>query len=287
MAVTWPEALVTEIAERRCVVILGAGASADCVDADGEAPPTWSELLLGAAGKFLAGRPEMDDFNAYMVKELLLEAAEVIVECAYPADYSEYLRDALGRHPYTIGRIYEQIVKLDARVNVSTNFDEILDNYCRNQGQGQPYSVIQYYEPNAIRELRSRRRLVLKAHGSVCDTGKLVLTRLQSYRARREHPRFFELLHALFLTNSLLFVGHSLRDPDLQLLLESVHMASQDTFPHYALVPGGRPAVEKKIVGETYNLHLLEYDAGQHCQASDALADLADQVESYRAAHPD
>ena len=42
----WPVSLVEELASRRCIVFLGAGASAGCLSAvDRSSPPTWGVFL--------------------------------------------------------------------------------------------------------------------------------------------------------------------------------------------------------------------------------------------------
>ncbi len=87
------------------------------------------------------------------------------------------------------------------------------------------------------------------------------------------------------MTSTLLFIGHSLRDPHLQLLLENVHIAAPTALPHYALVPGGFPEIERRMTSETYNIRLLDYPAGQHEEVLQALRELAEDVEQYREAH--
>lgn len=50
MSIHWPQSLIPEVAERRCIVVLGAGASAGSRSRDGaSSPPDWSTLLTRAA----------------------------------------------------------------------------------------------------------------------------------------------------------------------------------------------------------------------------------------------
>ena len=56
--VKWPDALVTEMAERRCIIFAGAGASMGSVGEDGKThPPGWEKFLRGAV-RLVSGRSE-------------------------------------------------------------------------------------------------------------------------------------------------------------------------------------------------------------------------------------
>ena len=46
MSITWPEALVSAIARRRAVALIGSGVSANATTDSGESPPTWGAFLL-------------------------------------------------------------------------------------------------------------------------------------------------------------------------------------------------------------------------------------------------
>ena len=44
--IDWKDSIVNDIAKRRCVLFLGSGVSANCVNDAGERPKTWSAVLL-------------------------------------------------------------------------------------------------------------------------------------------------------------------------------------------------------------------------------------------------
>src|SRR5204862_5327852 len=46
--IQWPEHLVSDIARRHTVIVLGSGISKGCVNADGRHPKTWREFLTFA-----------------------------------------------------------------------------------------------------------------------------------------------------------------------------------------------------------------------------------------------
>lgn len=283
----WPESLVAEIAERRCIIFLGAGASAGCVDrATGNRPPGWERLLRDA----LATVRDQDItalVETMLAKEQYLDAAEVVFSRIEAADARNFFRSRFYTPHYEKSEIHELVLELDPKIVITTNYDQIYDDYCAGGDARDGYSVRRYYEDNVLDEIRSTARLVLKAHGCITDTSRMVLTRSQYFHARAKHPGFFSILESLFLVNTLLFVGYGLADPDISLVLESAQLSMPSRHPHYALMAAGRHEAVTKSMRDTYNVRILEYDApgGDHSQAIAALQELRDSVNSYRATY--
>jgi hypothetical protein len=137
-----------------------------------------------------------------------------------------------------------------------------------------------------VENIRSRIRLVIKAHGCVTDPTKVVLSRSSYFSAKRDFPGFYELLDALFLTNTLLFVGCSLTDPDIQLVLENANISAPSAHPHYALVEKSRHPSIKSAIKKTHNIELIEYPRGNHNAAIQAMQALKDKVIAFRSTAP-
>lgn len=226
--------------------------------------------------------------NDMLAKEQYLDAAEVVFSRIEAADARNFFRSRFYTPHYDKSEIHELVLELDPKIVVTTNYDEIYDDYCAGGAARDGYSVRKYYEDNVLDEIRSTARLVLKAHGCITDTSKMVLTRSQYFHARARHPGFFAILESLFLVNTLLFVGYGLADPDISLVLESAQLSVPSRHPHYALMAAGRHDAVTKAMRDTYNIRVLEYDApgNDHSQATEALRELRDLVNSYRATYP-
>jgi len=283
----WPDSLVAEIAERRCIIFLGAGASAGCIDpATNNSPPGWEQLLRDALST--VRDPGVTDLvNALLNKERYLDAAEVIFSRIESADARAFFRSRFFTPRYDHSEVHELVLELDPKIVVTTNYDQIYDSYCAGGAARDGYSVRKYYEDNVLDEIRSTARIVLKAHGCITDTSKMVLTRSQYFHARAKYPGFFAILESLFLVNTLLFIGYGLADPDISLVLESAQLSAPSRHPHYALMAAGRHEAMTKAMRDTYNVKVLEYDAhaNDHSQAIQALQELRDLVTSYRATY--
>jgi hypothetical protein len=282
----WPVALVAELAARRCVVFIGAGASAGCIAADkASRPPLWGSFLgeLRSAMPADACVAVIDDL---LLKERFLDAAEIILSKIAPADFTRIVREQFVQPRFEHSRTHEAILAIDPKIVVTTNYDDIYDTYCRSGMAHDGYNICKYYDQHLVNDLRSPVRLVVKAHGCVSDPSRIVISRSQYFRERQEHRNFYEVLDALFLTNTVLFVGYSLSDPDIQLVLENSNIAARSSHGHYALIEDNLEPDIEQAAAKAYNIHFIKYKKGQHEQAESALMDLADKVAQFRISNP-
>lgn len=278
----WPSSLIAEIAERRCVIVMGAGASAGCISADGRIhPPDW-EMLLRDALQLVPNNSDTEFAEQLINEREYLDAAQIIVDNINPADFTQFLRDRLVSPNFRPSEIHKIIHDLDLKIVLTTNYDDIYDRYCLQGSANWGHNVCRYYEEHAINDIRSTMRLILKAHGCVSNPAKVVMTRASYFEARRTHTSFYAILDALFLTNTLLFVGCSLSDPDIQLVLENANISAPSNHPHYALVERGRHPSIVNAIKNTYNIVLVEYPEGKHDDAEEALRILKDAVLAVR-----
>jgi hypothetical protein len=286
MSIIWPQSLVPELAERRCIIVLGAGASAGCTARDGSThPPNWV-AMLGKASELLIDRSYRTLVSGLIEKERYLDAAEIIVSKANPADYTGFIRSVFVEPHFSHSEIHEEIHKLDPKIVVTTNYDDIYETYCK-QGKGsQGYNVCRYYESHALNDVRSTMRVILKMHGCVSDPQKTVLSRTQYHAAKRCYPEYYNLLDSLFVGNTLLFVGCGLTDPDFTLLLEGTNIKCPSAHPHYAILGSGQPEPLRSAMRTVFNVECLEYPNGEHHKIAKCLRDLNDKVSEWRRTHP-
>lgn len=283
MPTNWPDGLVAELAERRCIIIAGAGVSMGSVGEDGLThPPNWRSFLINAL-TLIPNESDRKYAGSLINKSEYLNAAEVIVDCSDKPDFGAYLRRSFVEPRFSATEMHKIILDLDPKIVITTNYDQIYDHYCNSGTAIGGYNICRYYDRFAVDNLRSRIRLIIKAHGCVSDATKIVLSRSSYYKARRDYPGFYSVLDALFLTNTLLFVGCSLTDPDIQLVLENANIAVPSSHPHYALIEKVRHRSLKASLKTTYNVELVEYKKGRHQDAVEGLAVLRDKVLDRRA----
>jgi hypothetical protein len=282
----WPVALIAELAARRCIVFLGAGASANCMSADKTCnPPLWGDFLKKLKSAIPSGT-DFSSIDSLIEKERFLDAAEVILGKVTPADFTRIIRQLFVTPRYSPSKIHEAVLDIDPKIVVTTNYDDIYDNYCRSGLANDGYNICKYYEPHLVNDLRSPVRLIIKAHGCVSDPSRIVLTRSEYFKERQQHGFFYEILDALFLTNTILFLGYSLSDPDIQLVLENSNIAAQSCHKHYAFISDDLHPDIEQAMSNTYNIHFIKYPKGRHDQAEEALKELAQSVNLFRICNP-
>lgn len=282
----WPDSLIDELAARRCVIFLGSGASAPATKQVGEElvrPPTWAGLLKILLDK-CPNDPQGSKNNAEILlnKENYLDCAEIIREtCLSTAEYNRCISQTFSGYEAT--DIHKAVEILDQKVVITTNFDCLYENHCR-QGEGRDgYAILRYYDGGLIARMRSPTRLIIKAHGCTSEPERTILTKSDFFNARSDHKGFFDALESIFLTHTILFIGYSINDPEIQLILENNIITYPSSNPHYATMPEGSHPSILSAFKNTNNIDILEYDsANNHAELLDCLNNLCSQVEERR-----
>lgn len=221
----WDDSIIQEVAERRAVFVLGAGASMACETPDGRRPPSWGDLLDLLNGA-VANYSERTYANSLISSGRLLEAAEVIRMNISAPEFTRIIRENLRNPDYQPSGIHKAIIEIDPKIVITTNYDEIYEKLFRNLA-GNGYTVVKPNEQeNIISNLRSGDRCILKLHGCVTQTQDIVLNKTSYFNNRRKFPKFYNTIDAIFLINTIIFIGTSLDDPDLQLVLENAQIAA-------------------------------------------------------------
>lgn len=282
--IDWPPTLVREIVKERCIFFLGAGVSATATGSNGERPPSWGAFLESACSA-ITDKAKRNAIKALVRQHKYLVALQAIKNNCDPAIYHELLNKTFNVQ-YQPSRLHDIIYDLDAKVVITTNFDKIYEGYCLSYRPGGHalHKVIDYTSDALADELRDDTRLLIRAHGSINNVRNMIFTRSEYHAAKRTHVSFYEVLKALFITNTLVFLGCSLEDPDILLLLEDVHIFGRHEKPHYALIKKDEANLfTVKDWRETYNIKVLEYGPN-YADLIPEMEALLTQVNGERAA---
>ena len=279
MSDIWPDNLVEELAYRRCLIFLGSGISATAKNDDGESPDTWGAFLDNVKSKMK--NPSGDDkkfVEDMLKKQNYLLALQAIADLCDSGEYSNYLKSQYLRGKYKPSKVHELIKDLDSKIVVTTNFDKLYEGLCHEP----EYITFDYTDTRSIiGSIKAPENIIIKAHGSIDDTEKLIFTAKQYYQAQEQYPEFYHLMTALFLTHTVVFFGYSLNDPDINLLLQFLHNTANSSCPHYMIDKKGNKPQLVKHWKDTYNVSLLEYGDDYSCLES-SLEELRDLVVDLR-----
>ena len=127
MSIEWPESLLTEIAERRCVIVLGAGASASSCNDAGQRPSSWTEFLEAGIAK-IASENDRDAATELLKENVPLDAAQVLADALGAADFAHFIRQELVDPGFQPSELHELIVRIDPKIVITTNYDNIYES---------------------------------------------------------------------------------------------------------------------------------------------------------------
>jgi hypothetical protein len=277
-----PDYIVEEIAARRVVFFLGAGACSGSKSADGKRmPPQWDELLDGLRRR-TKKRTVKDVAKELMNQQDLLGAAEVLVDALSVPDFHSYLTDVIQRPDYQDNELIRAIHDLDPKIVVSTNYDLIYEGVCADEIRKGLMKTKTYLDNDIVDSIRSGVRLYIYAHGCIKSPSDIVLTTSQYYTSRRKSPGFYAVLESLFMTSTVVFVGYSLRDPDIQLLFESNGLKVRSSRKHLLITQKGNHTAVIRAMEAKYDLKVIEYAKGKHEQVHQYFSSILPDVELKR-----
>ncbi|WP_294300690.1 SIR2 family protein [uncultured Chryseobacterium sp.] len=277
--INWPSSLVSDIARRKSVLVIGAGVSKNSTNSSGLRPKDWKEFLVQSSDH-LSGKAEI---NRQIKSGDFLTACELIKKELGRDDFNTLVKEEFLNPRFNHAKIHQHIYNLDSRIVITPNFDKIYDTYANTTSQG---SIIikKFYEEDIIDCIRRPEPLIIKIHGSVDSTDNLIFTRKDYSEARTKYRNFYQIIEALSLTHTFIFIGCGTNDPDIRLLLEDFTFKYPLNKQHYIIMPSNALNNKvKEIVKDTMSLKILEYDSSNyHKLLTDSLAELVTEVELKR-----
>ena len=279
--IKWPDRLIQELARRKCVVFLGAGVSRQSVNAVGERPPLWAQFLSMAMIRCEGSHTEI---KRHLKRNDFLTACQLIKSRLGDHDWSDLLEEVFSKPNYLSAEIHDSIFGLDSPIVATTNIDQIYDRFLAAKYAGVAISKC-YNDDHLGRHIKGdpSSRLVIKVHGSVESPAHTVFTREQYAEARSKHTPFYEVLSALILTQTFLFLGYGLADPDMQLLLENNARLFKSPTPHFFVTSDKVSGDLAAMYERNYSIKFIHYsDRDEHAELSSSLNELVSDVVASR-----
>ncbi len=277
----WPSRLVEDIARGRCIFVVGSGVSASSSTADGRKPRDWKSFLQEALTRYLPTHSDFSFIQGLIDSEQYLLALQAIKRCMDSGTYYSLIEEEFSFPDYEPSDVHDAIVDIGPKVIVTTNFDLIIEKAIPRQA----FRKVIYNNANNFTDLlRSNTQVLVYAHGNVDDINKIVFTKEQYFVAKKDYPEFYNILEAIFMTNTILFLGCGLNDPDMSLLLENVFIRTNTTLPHYNAVKAGIHEIRKEDWLRSYNIETVEYGT-DYADLGLALKVLNEDVNNLKLKH--
>jgi hypothetical protein len=232
-----PDSLKRAYLDKRCALLVGAGAS------HGAGLPLWGGLLeetiAAAEREAVIPATRAAEYRAVLRKpDKFLMVASALKE-----DMGSYFDDLIERifissepKPTDLHRAFTALDKLS--FIVTTNYDTLIEQAFQAAHKRIP--VLSFVDGGDIqRRLARREFFLLKAHGDAARLGNGIVLTTDDYRDILYKNRGYQsLLSAMFTMNTMVFVGASLADPEINLMLSYIaDVFSPTSGPtHYALI---------------------------------------------------
>ena len=256
-----PTDLVQSFKNNKGGIFVGAGIS------QAAGLPNWTGLLkelidLAENVSYKPNREFLDNCNS-----LLNDPSKFLI-------LAQELKDFLGDsfRKYIIKRfadecpppiaVHSELIKYPYQFIITTNYDTLLENaYVKEFGkQAKVHSFKD--SPDIAYDLWNNRPFILKAHGDANKSQQGIILTETDYRQILFQERGYQsILQSLFTTKTVLFLGSSLSDPELKLLLSFIHSSFHGGGPsHYALIAENQiNSVEAESWRKNFNIQIIPY----------------------------
>ena len=184
----------------RLVVFAGAGVSKD------SGIPLWHELQDGIKRRLDEKTNEIDP----------LKIAQLLYNEKGEKEYNDILKELLFENSTRPNLLHETIFELNPQHIVTTNYDNHFETIISDYGL--PFSIVSKDEdlPYA-----SQKRLLIKYHGDF-ENHNTVLKEHDYLEFSKNHTLKEVFVKSLFSNKVILFVGYSVSDPNLKLLIREI-----------------------------------------------------------------
>ncbi len=276
--IKWPEPLIEDLARGRCIIFLGAGISASSSTKEGKRPKAWKEFLIHVNDRYISLKKDKDYIKKLINNGQYLIALQIIYDLVDRGTYNSIIEKEFKEPDYIPSEIHKIISEIDPKLIITTNFDIIYEKAVPTQA----ITPITYDNSGNFADLiRSNSKILVYAHGNIRSIKDTIFTKKQYYEAKKNYSEFYNMLHALFITNTVLFLGCGLNDPDINLVLENVHIKTGASKPHYNVMLKG---THKSLLNDwknSYNINTLEYGPNYE-DLKENLSALKEEIDLYR-----
>lgn len=274
-----PTELIEKISQDKCAVYVGAGLSM------GAGLPSWENLLQDMINWSL-------NYSIPLPKEVLqkmigegkfLKVANIIVKKMGSQRFVEFLVSVFRKHGLKPTEAHLLLPKIPFTSVLTSNYDKLIESAYTIVREGESVPVFTHSNHKDLATvLYSDEFHITKTHGNIDDIESVVLS-LEDYQKLMQSNEPYKIyLQNIFTTKTVLFLGFSLNDPDLNSILDGlrVHL-KKITPPHYALIEANMISeIEAEELRDSYNIHVLRYKASSHShpEVTEFLREIGEKV---------
>jgi len=263
---TIPPELIDSIKNNKCILFVGSGLSASIERSNGKTLPIWGEFLIEllewakAKNSIFWNGPE--EIEAIIKKGNYLLAAQELQECVQLGEFAEFLNTVFRDRRVRPSETHKKIHNIPFRCILTTNYDTLIEGAYTLTNNGQvPVKFIQEDLKTISSPLRKEDFFIFKIHGDIDRPDSIVLGSRSYNQLLFRTPEYLHFLETLFTTHTVLFVGFSGSDVDLDFVIDRLSTIYSRTLnKHYILLPETKyNLTEKRRLLLDRRLEVIEY----------------------------
>lgn len=204
-----------ELFAGKLVVFVGAGASID------SELPSWNNLIKNFAKK-------LGKSQKWFTMEETLMIPEIYYDKFGKVPYYRILKEIFSKN-YTPNAIHKELEDFKTNYVITTNYDDLIEQKVNSKCD---YDVIKKDEDLAH---SIRNKMIIKMHGDL-DNQNIVLKKSDFENYEDNFPLMSTFIKGLFTTNTILFIGYSLNDPNVKKIISWIKEILNEDFRKVYLV---------------------------------------------------
>ncbi len=274
--------LVRRVREKKCVLFVGAGLSAQAKANDGARLPTWQVLLEQmidwSVDHRIPLRADRSDLTEVIGKGRLLVVAQELQE-SLGGQFNACLSDVLHSGDTKPSDAHRALCSTDWVAVLTSNYDALIEGAYAVESEGVLPPVFSANGVNqAIDCLRKNKFFVFKAHGDLNIPGSISLGNRDYSRLMYLSPAYRSFLEVVFASYTVLFVGFGGNDPDLDAVVDRLSAIYERSIgQHFLLTSEGEfTALERRRLLDDKRLDCITYEQDtNHSQVGEFLKALS------------
>lgn len=272
--------LLDDLAKQKVVLFVGAGASMWAKPRGGGSFKTWPQFLYHASNNVTDQKTKKIIDGCIKKRDYLI--ASELLKGELREQWNRILSTEF-QQAADISRLHRALLSLQQRIIVTTNFDKLIETAWAEAALGRYPTVISKMDEKAFRLFRDDDPYLIKLHGSIDEPESIVFDKTSYQRTAFANQFYRDLVGTLLLTHTFIFIGFSMDDPAISLVVESHAYRFSDTRPHYIFTSGRftRQIDDlSKMLRKLFVLHYPEKD--NHIALAENIEALAEEVQNRR-----
>ncbi|HET8885595.1 MAG TPA: SIR2 family protein [Salinimicrobium sp.] len=209
----------------RLVIFAGAGVSKD------SGIPLWHELENGIKSRLNENTKETD----------ALKIAQMLYNEKGEKEYNEIIKELLFKSSNSYNLLHEVILEMNPQHIITTNYDSYFEDVIKDEGL--PFSIVSKDEDLPYAK---HKKLLVKYHGDF-ENYNIVLKENDYLEFSQNNTLKEIFVKSLFSNKTILFIGYSVSDPNLKLLIRDIQYILRKHYQRAYLLTAKKKVSDSEV----------------------------------------